>query len=123
MQSESERDDRECPVLAFQKLVSGKYKIRIVWDLKDGPQRYSAIRRGLSRGAAGTEEIPARVLSRELEALVAAGLLDRKDFGMVPPKVEYGLTTSGRSFVPVVAAMRQWGERHLTSVVTVARIG
>ena len=55
-----------CPVMAFQTMISGKYKIRILWDLKDGPRRYSEIRTGLLRGAAGTAEIAPRVLSREL---------------------------------------------------------
>ena len=106
--------DGACPVLAFQKLISGKYKIRILWDLRDGALRYNQIRRGLLRGTAGTGEIPARVLSRELKALTAAGLLARKDYGVVPPKVEYRLTAAGRNFVPVIAVIRDWGERHLT---------
>ena len=42
-----------CPVMAFQAMISGKYKIRILWDLKEGPRRYSEIRAGLLRGAAG----------------------------------------------------------------------
>jgi DNA-binding HxlR family transcriptional regulator len=70
-----------CPVMAFQAMISGKYKIRILWDLKQGPRRYSEIRTGLLRGAAGTAEIAPRVLSRELKALVAAGLIARKDYG------------------------------------------
>src|SRR5438270_9309974 len=105
-----------CPVAAFQKIISGKYKLRIVWDLKDGPLRYSQIRSGLLRGLEGTQEITPRVLSRELKALALSGLVDRKDYGLVPPKVEYRLTAKGRSFVPVVAAIRDWGERHLTDV-------
>ena len=107
-----------CPVAAFQKIISGKYKLRIVWDLKDGPLRYSQIRSGLLRGLEGTQEITPRVLSRELKALTASGLVDRKDYGLVPPKVEYRLTAKGRSFVPVVAAIRDWGERHLTDAAT-----
>jgi len=59
-----------CPVMAFQAMISGKYKIRILWDLKDGPRRYSEIRAGLLSGATGTREIAPRVLSRELKALV-----------------------------------------------------
>jgi DNA-binding HxlR family transcriptional regulator len=102
-----------CPVAAFQKMISGKYKLRIVWDLQDGPRRYSEIRTGLLRGAYGTKEIAPRVLSRELKALTESGLLDRKDYGVVPPKVEYRLTRKGRSFVPVIAAIRNWGARHL----------
>jgi DNA-binding HxlR family transcriptional regulator len=102
-----------CPVAAFQKMISGKYKLRIVWDLKDGPLRYSEIRAGLLRGAIGSTEIAPRVLSRELKALTGSGLVDRKDYGVVPPKVEYRLTPKGRSFVPVIAAIRRWGARHL----------
>jgi DNA-binding HxlR family transcriptional regulator len=102
-----------CPVAAFQKMISGKYKLRIVWDLQDGPKRYSEIRTGLLRGASGSAEIAPRVLSRELKALTEQGLLDRKDYGVVPPKVEYRLTRNGKSFVPVIAAIRDWGHRHL----------
>jgi DNA-binding HxlR family transcriptional regulator len=102
-----------CPVASFQKMISGKYKLRIVWDLKDGPLRYGQIRTGLLRGLEGSQEITPRVLSRELKALTASGLVDREDYGLVPPKVEYRLAVKGRSFVPVVAAIRDWGERHL----------
>ena len=102
-----------CPVAAFQKMISGKYKLRIVWDLQHGPKRYGEIRTGLLRGADGSAEITPRVLSRELKALTASGLIDRRDYGVVPPKVEYRLTRKGKSFVPVIAAIRDWGTRHL----------
>ena len=102
-----------CPVAAFQKMISGKYKLRIVWDLQDGPKRYGEIRTGLLRGTEGSSEITPRVLSRELKALTASGLIDRRDYGVVPPKVEYRLTRKGKSFVPVIAAIRDWGTRHL----------
>lgn len=104
---------RGCPVAAFQKLISGKYKLRIVWDLKDGPRRYGEIRNGLLRGLPGSAEIAPRVLSRELKQLTTSGLIERKDFGVVPPKVEYRLTRKGKNFVPVVAVIREWGYRHL----------
>jgi len=95
-------------------MISGKYKLRIVWDLKDGPLRYGEIRTGLLRGAEGTHEIAPRVLSRELKALTRSGLIERKDYGIVPPKVEYRLTRKGRSFIPVISAIRNWGARHLS---------
>ena len=109
-----------CPVAAFQKLVSGKYKLRIVWDLKDGPLRYGEIRSGLLRGLVGSKEIAPRVLSRELKALARFGLIERRDYGVVPPRVDYRLTRKGRSFVPVIAAMRDWGHRHLDDAVHAA---
>ena len=108
-------DSKGCPVLAFQRMVSGKYKIRILWDLKDGPRRYGEIRNGLLRGALGSRAIAPRVLSRELKALAEFGLIQRKDYGTVPPKVEYRLTPVGRSFVPVIDTIRRWGHRHLVS--------
>jgi DNA-binding HxlR family transcriptional regulator len=114
MAKKASNDGGACPVLGFQKLISGKYKIRILWDLRDGPLRYNEIRRGLLRGARGTREIPARVLSRELKALTSAGIVERRDYGVVPPKVEYTLTVTGKSFVPVIAVIRDWGERHIT---------
>jgi DNA-binding HxlR family transcriptional regulator len=111
-----------CPVAAFQKTISGKYKLRIVWDLQDGPRRYSEIRIGLLRGNEASREIAPRVLSRELKALTETGLIDRKDFGVVPPKVEYRLTRKGRSFLPVIAAIRNWGSRHLTPSMSGERL-
>ena len=63
-----------CPVTAFQKMISGKYKLRILWDLQDGPLRYGEIRSGLLRGADGSPPIAPRVLSRELKALALSGL-------------------------------------------------
>jgi DNA-binding HxlR family transcriptional regulator len=102
-----------CPVAAFQRTINGKYKIRILWDLRDGPLRYGEIRSGLLRGAEGSKEIAPRVLSRELKALAEAGLISRKDYGVVPPKVEYRLTRSGESFIPVISVIQKWGVRHL----------
>jgi DNA-binding HxlR family transcriptional regulator len=102
-----------CPVDSFQHIISGKYKLRIIWDLQEGPKRYGQIKTGLLRGKVGTEEIAARVLSRELKALAEFGFINRKDFRVVPPKVEYTLTDLGKSLIPVIAAMHKWGTRHL----------
>jgi DNA-binding HxlR family transcriptional regulator len=104
-----------CPVSAFQKIISGKYKLRIMWDLKDGARRYGELRSGLLAGARGTAEIAPRVLSRELKALTQSGLIERTDYHVVPPKVEYALTAKGASFLPVIAAIRTWGARHLSA--------
>ena len=105
-----------CPVFAFQRMMSGKYKVRILWDLKDGARRYGELRNGLLRGAAADASVIApRVLSRELKALAQSGLIARKDYGTVPPKVEYRLTPLGKSFVPVIDRIRRWGSRHLVA--------
>ena len=102
-----------CPVDSFQHIVSGKYKLRIIWDLQEGPKRYGQIKTGLLRGKIGTGEIAARVLSRELKALGELGFINRKDYHVVPPKVEYTLTPLGQSLIPLISAMHKWGTRHL----------
>jgi len=104
-----------CPIMTFQKMISGKYKVRILWDLKAGPLRYGAIQGGLRRGATGGPAITPRVLSRELKALAEVGLIDRKDYRVMPPKVEYSLTRLGESFIPVIAEIRDWGARNLNA--------
>jgi DNA-binding HxlR family transcriptional regulator len=70
----------------------------------------------------GTPEIVPCVLSRELKALTETGLIDRRDYGVVPPKVEYRLTRNGKSFVPVIAAIRSWGTCYLTQANTVEMV-
>ena len=111
-----------CPVAAFQKMISGKYKLRIVWDLKDGPGAMAKSEPACCAGSDGCSEIAPRVLCRELKALTESGLIDRRDYGVVPPKVEYRLTRKGKSFVPVIAAIRDWGARHLAQVGSDERV-
>jgi len=84
--------------------------------LKDGPRRYGEIRSGLSRGLDGSAKIAPRVLSRELKQLTSNGLIERKDFGVVPPKVEYRLTHNGKIFCP-----RDRGDPRLRSSPSRAR--
>ncbi len=101
-----------CPVDGFQQMISGKYKLRLLWDLADGPVRYGGLKKRLD-GSSGTKPVTARVLSRELKALADLGLIQRRDYRTVPPKVEYSLTALGLSLLPVIAKMHDWGVQHL----------
>ena len=102
-----------CPASKFQQMVSGKYKLRILWGLKEGWRRYGEIKSGLLTGSVGTAEIAPRVLSRELKTLVAMGMVERRDHQVFPLRVEYRLTRKGRSFLPIIAVIHKWGLRHL----------
>ncbi len=117
-----ERPHFECPVDGFQQMINGKYKLRILWVLKEGPRRYGEIKKGLLRDVSGSQEIAPRVLSRELKTLAAFGLINRTDFQLVPPKVEYSLTPVGESLMPVIAPMIEWGKQHLLRDVEPATI-
>ena len=102
-----------CPAARFQQLVSGKYKLRILWGLKDGWRRFGEIKSGLLTGGVGTVEIAPRVLSRELKNLIAMGMVERRDHQIFPLKVEYRLTRRGRTILPIIAVIHKWGLRHL----------
>jgi DNA-binding HxlR family transcriptional regulator len=102
-----------CPAARFQQMVSGKYKLRILWGLQNGWRRYGEIKSGLLTGRVGTAEIAPRVLSRELKTLVTMGMVERKDHQVFPLKVEYRLTRKGRTFLPIIGVIHKWGLRHL----------
>ena len=113
----------DCPVYGFQKIINGKYKIRIIWDLQHGPRRYGEIRHSLLTGALGSTAIAPRVLSRELKELTAIGLIGRQDYREVPPKVEYQLTAEGQSLIPVISVMHNWGVEHLVRDSILKKLG
>jgi DNA-binding HxlR family transcriptional regulator len=102
-----------CPASKFQKMVRGKYKLRILWGLQDGWRRYSEIKKGLLTGSVDSLEIAPRVLTRELKTFLAMGMVERRDHRVFPLKVEYRLTRKGRTFLPVIAVIHKWGLRDL----------
>jgi DNA-binding HxlR family transcriptional regulator len=97
----------------FQEMINGKYKLRIIWTLQQGPQRYGEIKKGLLRDMSGKQEIAPRVLSRELKILAAFGLILRTDHHTVPPNVDYRLTPLGASLLPITVSIVDWGRQHL----------
>lgn len=113
----------DCPVHGIQRIISGKYKLRILWDLKEGPRRYGEIRKQLLRGLPGTKAVTPRVLSGELKNLVKFGLLQRADLGGLPKSVEYGLSPLGKSLVPVISVMHKWGVKHLVRESVLRKLG
>ncbi|MGN0847360.1 MAG: winged helix-turn-helix transcriptional regulator [Kiritimatiellia bacterium] len=84
-------------------IVGGKYKAAIVWWLNEKKVlRYSEIQRHVPAASA-------RMLSQQLKELVADGVVERRLYPVVPPKTEYSLTPLGKSLVPVVNALCDWG--------------
>ena len=98
---------------SFQQAISGKYKLRILWDLRNGPLRYGEIKKSLSAGIPSSKEIAPRVLSRELKTLTNLGWIKRKEYAVVPPKVEYRLTNIGQSLLPLISDLHEWGNTYL----------
>ena len=103
-----ERAGKRCPLNAFTQAAGGKYKMRILWELIEGPQRYGELRRSAILAGQG-KPVTARVLSRELKELAKRGLIRRKQYPVVPPKVEYSLTALGKRVIPVIKQIVKWG--------------
>ena len=110
----------ECPVACFQKVMNGKYKLRILWDLRDGSLRYEALRKSQALGIPSGKEIAPRVLSRELKVLTNLRWIQRKEYDVVTPKVEYRLTDVWQRLIPVISALHQWGVTYLVGEAAAA---
>ena len=92
----------ECPVEITLQLIGDKWKVLIIRDLLEGTKRFNELMRSV-------EGITQKVLTSHLRAMEAAGLVNRKVYPEVPPRVEYSLTETGLSLKPVLDAMVAWG--------------
>ena len=95
-----------CPVEATLELIGGKYKALILWHLSEHALRFSQLRK-LIHG------VTPKMLTQQLRELEADQLVHREVYPVIPPKVEYSLTETGRSLMPILVAMRDWGTAYL----------
>ena len=95
-----------CPVAATMELIGGKYKALILWHLTESKLRFSQLSKVI-RGATP------KMLTQQLRELESQNLIHREVYPVVPPKVEYSLTETGRSLMPILMAMRDWGTGYL----------
>jgi len=87
------------------EIIGGKWKMPIIWRLKDNPMRYGELKRSLNK-------ITHKMLTQQLRELEQDEILARKVYTEVPPKVEYSLTLLGESVIPVIDLLREWGEQY-----------
>lgn len=96
--------DEGCPLAFALEVVGGKWRLPVVWELsREKTLRYNELRRRLGHVTNAT-------LSRVLSELELAGVIERHDYGEIPPRVDYSLTESGRRLVPILAMLYKWGE-------------
>jgi DNA-binding HxlR family transcriptional regulator len=98
--------EETCPVCATADIVCGKWTILVIRDLADGHTRFCELERSL-------EGISPRTLSLRLRALEEEGIVERRTFPEVPPRVEYSLTAKGRALLPLIEDMRSFGREWL----------
>lgn len=98
--------DTACPVCRTAEVIAGKWTLLIIRDLADSSLRFCELERSL-------QGISPRTLSLRLRALEEIGIVGRKTYPEVPPRVEYALTDKGRALVPLIEDMRAYGQRWL----------
>jgi len=105
--------DASCPVCRTADIVCGKWTLLLVRELSEGQSRFCELERSL-------DGISPRTLSLRLRALEEEGIVERRTFAEVPPRVEYALTEKGLALVPIVDVMRSYGEAWLGSPAALA---
>lgn len=98
-----------CPVEATLEIVGGKYKPLILWHLDSKILRFNQLQKLLPSATP-------KMLTQQLRELERDGLIRRKVYPVVPPKVEYSLTDTGKSFIPILSDMCDWGNKYLKSI-------
>ena len=92
-----------CPVETTLMLIGDKWKVLILRDLMPGTKRFGELKKSIG-------SVTQKVLTAQLREMEAQGLVDRRVYAEVPPRVEYSLTELGRSLKPILDAMYAWGE-------------
>lgn len=95
--------ESQCPVTHCLAVIGGKWKAVILYCVSNGVCRFGALQRAVPG-------VTKQMLTQQLRELEADGILTRTIFAEMPPRVEYALTSQGFSLLPVVDAMRAWGE-------------
>jgi DNA-binding HxlR family transcriptional regulator len=95
----------KCPIQISLSVIGGKWKPIILWFLKDGPVRFSGIQKKIPG-------ITQMMLTKQLKELVADGMIERTVYPEVPPRVDYSITDDGRSVLPVLVALNEWGNEY-----------
>ncbi len=96
----------ECPVAGMLQLIGGKWKPVILYCLRSEKRRFGEI-------SVRIPDLSRKVLTEQLKELEEDGLLTRKQYNEIPPRVEYELTERGRSLTPVLNAMEKWGKENI----------
>ncbi len=93
------------PVELSLDIIGGKWKMPIIWLLREDSKRYGELRKSLTK-------VTHKMLTQQLRELEKDEIITRKIFPEVPPKVEYSLTLLGKSVIPVIDMLHEWGEEY-----------
>lgn len=103
-----------CPVEATLDIIGGKWKSIILFRVLEGTRRFNELRRLLPH-------LTQRMLTNQLRELESDGLIARKIYAEVPPKVEYSITEFGKTLEPVLQSLTQWADQHMLPRIAAAK--
>nr|UWI49891.1 helix-turn-helix transcriptional regulator [Clostridioides difficile] len=98
-----------CPIEATLALIGGKYKTLILWHLKDTTLRFNELKKLIPKATP-------KMLTQQLRELETDGFIVRVVYPVVPPKVEYSLSDFGKSIIPILDVMCDWGSSYLNNL-------
>jgi DNA-binding HxlR family transcriptional regulator len=96
----------KCPLTDLVDMIGGRWKVLALWRLRDGSRRFTELRRLLPG-------VTQKMLTQQLRQLEADGLVSRKVFAQVPPKVEYSLTATGKKLCTLLVTLADWAVLHM----------
>ena len=105
------RKEYSCGLEAALDVVGGKWKVLILWALRSGAVRFGELRRSV-------HGISEKMLIQHLKEMEMDGIVTRKDYKEVPPRVEYALTTFGSSLLDALVPLCEWGQLHMERIET-----
>jgi DNA-binding HxlR family transcriptional regulator len=109
METSAPRKQYSCGLEAALEVVGGKWPVLILWGLRAEPRRFGELRRQV----AGISE---KMLIQHLKEMEADGVVTRKDYKEVPPRVEYALTLFGHSLLEALTPLCEWGTKHMKRI-------
>ncbi len=102
----TEHNNYTCPIAAAIHIIGGKYKIVILYHLTKGILRFNELQKLIPNATP-------KMLTQQLRELEASDLIARKVYAVVPPKTEYSLTDFGKTLLPVLEVLHQWGKTYI----------
>ncbi|MFP4290543.1 MAG: winged helix-turn-helix transcriptional regulator [Cyclobacteriaceae bacterium] len=105
MSDESIRITARCPIRTTLEMLGGKWKLLIIFQLSQQRLRFSELKKQIP-------DISEKMLVQELKNLIDSGLVERVNFGEVPPRVEYFLTNTGKAALPVIKSMHAFAQQY-----------
>ena len=104
------KDLPKCPIETTLKMLGCKWKVLIIRELLTGTKRFCELKKSVTG-------ITQKVLTSKLREMEELGLLERKVYDQTPPKVEYTLTESGKSLIPIIRQLTDWAQNNMKTIV------